>query len=125
MSLKGLFLNFIFFREIEERYKSLSASAKSRSIVSLGLSCFKLLGVTECDPIQNGDYFIGDNNEKKSPPQKWEFSVQTYNIIALCQDEYVVEPSSLEFLVEHGFDFNKQYAKGIAYYRGADRVCIQ
>lgn len=52
----------------------------------------------------------------------WNFLVQTYNIMALCQEEYVVEPSSLKFLVEHGFDFNKQYSCGVGYYRGNDKV---
>ncbi|XP_052684784.1 target of EGR1 protein 1-like isoform X2 [Crassostrea angulata] len=51
----------------------------------------------------------------------WNFLVQTYNIMALCQEEYVVEPSSLKFLVEHGFDFNKQYSCGVGYYRGNDK----
>jgi hypothetical protein len=45
-----------------------------------------------------------EGDQPKSSPNKWTFSVQTFNIIALCQDEYVVEPPSLEFLVDHGFD---------------------
>ena len=112
-------------RQIEDRYKSMAESAKSRSIVSMGLSCFKLIDVTPSEPVANGNVSqcTEEGDQPKSSPNKWTFSVQTFNIIALCQDEYVVEPPSLEFLVDHGFDFNKQYSKGIAYYRGPDRVC--
>lgn len=106
-------------KQIEDRYKSMGDSARSRSVVSLGLSCFKLTDVTPSKPVSNGNTL--EEVDSRSSPCKWTFSVQTYNITALCQDEYIVEPSSLEFLVDHGFDFNKQYSKGIAYYRGPDR----
>jgi len=43
-------------------------------------------------------------------------------ILAVCSQDYVVEPASLKFLVQHGFDFNKQYSKGLTYYRGNDLV---
>lgn len=105
----------------------MSESAKSRSIVSLGFSCFKLREVTPYDsiPVTNGDREDCDDENESTKSNKWVFSVQTFNITALCSDEYIVEPPSLEFLVDHGFDFNKQYAKGISYYRGPDRVGIK
>ncbi len=49
---------------------------------------------------------------------------QTYNITLLCNEDYVVEPVALRFLVEHAFDFNKQYSQGVSYYRGKDKVCL-
>jgi target of EGR1 protein 1 len=43
-------------------------------------------------------------------------------MMVLCSEDYIVEPASLKFLVEHGFDFIKQYSKGLSYYRGNDKV---
>ncbi len=59
-----------------------------------------------------------DNKDNNS----FNFHVQTFNIMTLCNEDYIVEPSSLQFLVDHGFDFNKQYAQGLPYHRGKDRV---
>ena len=44
--------------------------------------------------------------------------VKVFNIWLLCQRPYTIDPSSAKFLLEHGFDFNKQFAKGIPYTPG-------
>ena len=31
------------------------------------------------------------------------------------QVSYLVEPAAVEFLLRHGFDFNRQYSKGLPY----------
>lgn len=109
---------------MEDRYKGTAENAKTRSVVSLGLSCFKLTHVDVKPRTQTGN--MSDDSFLEASPSSschtWNFLVQTYNIMALCQEEYVVEPSSLKFLVEHGFDFNKQYSCGVGYYRGNDKV---
>ena len=61
------------------------------------------------------------NNGSTSESTGLNYHVQTFNIMVLCSEDYIVEPQSLKFLVEHGFDFVKQYSKGLSYYRGDDK----
>lgn len=90
---------------VDDRFINICEVAKTRSIISLGLSCFKL-----------------SSTENSESSKNLNFSVQTFNLMALCSEDYVVEPSALQFLVTHGFDFHKQYSQGIPYYRGNDRA---
>ncbi|CAH1774981.1 unnamed protein product [Owenia fusiformis] len=97
-------------KDVEERYSLMSEVARTRSILSIGLSCFKI------QPPRSPESEKSENMDKSLT-----FLVQTFNLVLLCCQDYIVEPMSLEFLVNHGFDFNKQYAKGIHYYRGNDK----
>lgn len=90
---------------IDDRYKNTALVAKTRSIISLGISVFELHPDAENDPHVN----------------KWSYKVNTYNLLLLCGEDYIVEPGSLKFLVDHGFDFQAQYSSGIHYLRGNDR----
>ena len=92
---------------IEDRYTFTGVAAKTRSIISLGLSTFRREDV-------------GDGEGDVKAPVT--FHAQTFDILAVCSEDYIVEPASLKFLVQHGFDFNKQYSKGLAYFRGNDVV---
>ena len=89
--------------DIETRFSNTSSIAKTRSIISFGLSMFKLF-------------------KNASSDSEFTFHVQTFNILSLCSDDYIVEPASVKLLVEHGFDFNRQYLKGLSYHRGNDKV---
>ena len=61
-----------------------------------------------------------DNAEKHN----CEFLVQTFNVMLLRKDSFTVEPASLKFLLEHGFDFNTHYAKAISYLMPKSEVRI-
>ena len=90
-------------QSVDDRYKSMCKAAQSRAILSVGVSCFALR-----------------LSHSQSQPRNLHFTVKTYNILVLCGENFVVEPGSLKFLTEHGFDFNKQYSKGIPYVRGCE-----
>lgn len=72
--------------------------AKTRSVLSLGISVFQKRSEDE-------------NADKTNSA----FLVQTFNVMLLRKDSFTVEPASLKFLLEHGFDFNTHYAKAIPY----------
>lgn len=105
----------VFSRSVEDRYKNICETAKSRSILSLGMSCFQQMASLS----ESGQSEASSSCNSQSGSS---YIVQTFNIMLLCEEEFVVEPLSLRFLVQHGFDFNKQYEKGIPYYRGVDKV---
>ena len=94
--------------DLNERYAVISSLAATRSIISLGLACFQ-----SCRNIERKD--CGENELEIG------YSVSVYNVMLLCSDPYTVDPKAVEFLVEHGFNFNKQFAEGISFYRGNDK----
>ena len=58
------------FRSVDDRYTAIVEAAKTRSVLALGVSCWR---VTRDEP-------------------EPEYYVQTYNILLLSRDNYTVEP---------------------------------
>ena len=110
-TINRLLIDNLFLRFIEDRYKYMREVAQSRAILSLGISCFKLKKTKTSNDTKN-----------KESEGRLNIRVKTYNIVVLCTENFIVEPASLKFLVGHGFDFNKQYASGVPYTRGDDKV---
>ena len=119
--LNTLWLTIFLCRSLPDRYKNLCGVAKTRSVLSLGLSCFRLQKVGQTG-ISREMSSAWANSDAEVQIKQWSFSVQTFNVILLCSEDFVVEPGALKFLVEHGFDFNKQYSSGISYHRGREKV---
>lgn len=86
---------------IDERYKNLVHSASVYSVLSLGVSCFQ----------------ISDEIDGNGVPV---FN-KTYNMYTLCSEGFMIEPDSIKFLIDQGFDFNKHFSNGIAYQKGDDK----
>lgn len=97
---------FLSFRDVNERYEAIREGARTRSIVSLGLSCF--CRIPSFTTEESGNTL--------------RFAVQTFNMFLFCTNDHVIESSSVKFLVQHGFDFNTQYKYGLAYSPGDDTV---
>lgn len=149
-------------RCIEERYKAVCSAARTRSVLSLGVACFKRLPekagaraaerpfplVPACRESSGHRGSAGRWDSTHSCSVGWPLAFsaapcdrypcialhvlllqsentylcQIYNLTLLCMEDYIVEPQSVQFLVQHGFDFNKQYSQGIPYHKGNDKV---
>jgi hypothetical protein len=62
----------------------------------------------------NAKYLIASNETR--------YRIRSFTFLLAIADEFVSTPSSLKFLVEHGFDFNLLFTAGIPYQR-AKGVC--
>lgn len=87
---------------LEDRYKVLREVAETRAVLSLGVACFQW---GACD---SGHV---------------DCRVEVFNVWLLCQESYTIDPSSATFLLQHGFDFNKQFARGLPYSPSTREVC--
>ena len=63
-------LRYLLFRSVDDRYTAIVEAAKTRSVLALGVSCWR---VTRDEP-------------------EPEYYVQTYNILLLSRDNFTVEP---------------------------------
>ena len=85
------------FSDTGERYKLQCDVASSYSILSVGVACFQWQQPSS-----------SSNNALQT-----HCKVEAFNIWTLSQHSYTIDPSSAQFLLEHGFDFNKQFRHGL------------
>ncbi len=90
---------------MEEHYQGLCAVAASRAILSVGVACF---------------IWSGDETEDATPTSI-PLTVEAFNVWLLCQRPFTTDPSSAQFLVQHGFDFNKLFSQGLPYTPPSER----
>jgi len=87
--------------DAEQRYEAIKHLVNGHSLISLGLT-----------------YWI----KKESENYKITYKIYNYTFLLSVNDEFMSTPSSLKFLVEHGFDFNLLFSKGISYSRAKGKI---
>ncbi|KAJ3272600.1 Target of EGR1, member 1 (Nuclear) [Terramyces sp. JEL0728] len=90
-------------QNIEDRYIALAELAKTHAVNAVGLSLFELVEDKECT----------------------KYKVSNFHFVMLSTLPHMISPSSMSFLVEHGFDFNDQFRNGIPYSPGNDAILEQ
>ncbi|KAJ3021317.1 Target of EGR1, member 1 (Nuclear) [Thoreauomyces humboldtii] len=88
---------------MDVRYTALREVATSHALVAFGLSVFEAV-----DP----PVTLPDATTQRA------YIVHNFNFLMLPTTPFTVDPSSMAFLVENGFDFNRLYADGILFTPG-------
>ncbi|KAJ2616466.1 hypothetical protein H4S08_000774 [Coemansia sp. RSA 1365] len=88
--------------DMRERYKAMKNVAKTHALVSMGLSAF---------------------SRRHTCPGS--YNVHSFNFMLQAQNTHLVNPTSLAFLAQNGFDLGKQATKGIRYFSGPNPTPIQ
>ncbi|KAH7723120.1 CAF1 family ribonuclease containing protein [Aphelenchoides avenae] len=83
-------------KSFPERYKIIRETARTRSVLSMGITTFKL---KKCHQFE----------------KRIEVECQVFDILLVEDDPFTVDPDSMAFLQKHGFDFNKCFSLGIQY----------
>ncbi|KAJ2006707.1 hypothetical protein H4R26_001204, partial [Coemansia thaxteri] len=81
--------------DMRDKYKAMANVAKTHALVSMGLSTFSIRHT------RPGSY-----------------NVNNFNFLLQAQNSHLINPSSMSFLAENGFDLVRQATKGIRYFSG-------
>ncbi|KAJ2025193.1 hypothetical protein IWW57_003464 [Coemansia sp. S610] len=81
--------------DMREKYRAMSNVAKTHALVAMGLSTF---------------------STRHTRPGS--YNVHNFNFLLQSQNSHLINPSSISFLAETGFDLGRQATKGIRYFSG-------
>ncbi|KAJ2827778.1 hypothetical protein FBU31_003083 [Coemansia sp. 'formosensis'] len=81
--------------DMREKYRAMSNIAKTHALVAMGLSTF---------------------STRHTRPGS--YNVHNFNFLLQSQNSHLINPSSISFLAETGFDLVRQATKGIRYFSG-------
>ncbi|KAI8802091.1 ribonuclease CAF1 [Cladochytrium replicatum] len=95
--------------DMKDRYDHLAKVARTYALVSFGVAVFERIpSVTN------------ENEDSSSAGDITNYAVHNFNFTLLRSDDYTVSTSSLSFLHDSGFDFNRHLREGIPYTPGND-----
>uniref|UniRef100_A0A914H5C7 Uncharacterized protein n=2 Tax=Globodera rostochiensis TaxID=31243 RepID=A0A914H5C7_GLORO len=97
LELSGLGERAGCMRTMPERYKRTREATRTRSILSVGIATFQFNGI--------------DTDQRR----ELRYKCRVFDLLALEERPFVVEPEALQFLSSHGFDFNRVLTHGIRY----------
>lgn len=113
--------------QIDDRYVGIREIASTRAILSMGLACYKVHGdkghfanSSKSVYEQIRDCLQQDDDHTQDEEKVIHVTVDVFNFLCMCQNDFIIEPKSMEFLVAQGFDFNELFKSGIPYFRGND-----
>ncbi|KAI8608196.1 CAF1 family ribonuclease-domain-containing protein [Chytriomyces sp. MP71] len=89
--------------DLRDRFEALRKVASSHALLALGVAAFERIH--------------SEDRQSDGVPQ---YAVHCFEFLLMPMDDYVVSTSSLAFLVDHGFDFNRQIREGIPFKAGKD-----
>lgn len=97
---------------LSTRYTALRNLAHSNAILSVGISVFDTPPTDVLIPS------LSDATQSLNPAP---YLVSTYDFLLRCNTPFVMSSKCGEFLVRHGFDFNRLFHSGISY----DSACTE
>ncbi|KNE65596.1 hypothetical protein AMAG_09576 [Allomyces macrogynus ATCC 38327] len=120
MEFSGL-ANKLNAPDLDTRYNCTREFAKEYAILSMGVSCFRLVerGQSPAKMNKSGTGLAHPpSDEDAGKPKRTTWEAQTFNILLRPEDSYQVSTRSLHFLAMNGFDFQAQILYGVPYAPG-------
>ncbi|KAI0567700.1 Ribonuclease H [Gracilaria domingensis] len=104
---------------MQTRYTALRTLAHSCGILSVGISVFDQINqdVDMLAPTNHSQ--VGTDTDLPKNHSSTPYSVSTYDFLMCCKTPFSMISDSGEFLVAHGFDFNRLFSVGIPYERAS------